>query len=81
MLKLQEFNTKAETGDSYSSLHQITASDKSKSAKKDEDGVCNKEKIKFYAEASDAIQQILEDASDVKSDKPRLKSIVNSSMR
>lgn len=78
MLNLQESNTKPKTGDSHSRLHHIDALHKLKSAEKDRAG---EEKLKLYAEAVDAIQRVLEDTSDLKSDKPKLKLIVNSLMQ
>lgn len=75
MLKLQEPNAKTETGDNYSSLEYIAALDRLKSAEEDKVEVCNGKKLKLYAEAVDAIQRVLEDTSDLKSDKTKLKLI------
>jgi hypothetical protein len=52
------------------------ALEKSKSAVKSDSGVGDEENLKMYSEAVNALQEVLEDNSDSKSDKPRLKSIV-----
>ena len=63
----------------YSSLLQV-ALEKSKSAVKGDSGLNDKASLQLYNEAVAALQQVIEDGSDIKTDKPRLKSIVKKKM-
>lgn len=58
-----------------SNLVEVALS-KSKSAVENDSGIGDKENLKMYNEAVNALQQAIEDSSDLKSDKPRLKLIV-----